>query len=67
MLAARAGAERLNIMHAASAAEAARRAKIFRFIGFLLCENYYGGGYVLRYFDYLTLYRILEANLRESP
>ena len=33
MLAARAGAERLNIMHAASAAEAARRAKIFRFIG----------------------------------
>jgi len=26
-----------------------------------------GGGYALRYFDYLTLYRILEANLRESP
>ena len=28
---------------------------------------FYGGGYVLQYFDYLTLYRILEANLRESP
>ena len=26
-----------------------------------------GGGYVLQYFDYTTLYRILEANLRESP
>ena len=24
-------------------------------------------GYVLQYLDYLTLYRILEANLRESP
>ena len=25
------------------------------------------GGYVLQYLDYFTLYRILEANLRESP
>ena len=29
--------------------------------------SYFYGGYVLLYLDYLTLYRILEANLRESP
>jgi hypothetical protein len=67
VLAASAGAERLNIMHAASAAEAARRAKIFRFIGVPPLRKLLRGGYALRYFDYLTLYRILEANLRESP
>ena len=30
-------------------------------------SHFYGGGYILQYLDYPTLYRILEANLRESP
>ena len=30
-------------------------------------SHFYGGGYVLQYLDYFTLYRILQANLRESP
>ena len=30
-------------------------------------SHFYGGGYILQYLDYFTLYRILEANLRESP
>ena len=62
------GRKGVNIMHAASAAEAARRAKIFRFIGgSSFAKIITGGGYALRYFDYLTLYRILEATCVNRP
>lgn len=66
MLAARAGAERVNIMHAASAAEAARRAKIFRFIGVPPLRELLRGGIFLCFKDSI-FYRISEAKLRESP
>ena len=67
VLAARAGAERLNIIHAASAAEAARRAKIFRFIGVPPLRKLLRGGGMFLCFKYRIFYRILEAKLRESP
>jgi hypothetical protein len=64
-----AGMQRLRVMATATAAAASCLASLRSFmqIASFFPSYFYGGGYVLQYLDYLTLYRILEANLRESP
>ena len=47
VLSARAGADRVNIMQAAIAAEAARRARSFRFMYKFLLQEIFTGGMLL--------------------
>ena len=60
--------QRLRVMAPATAAAASCLASLRSFMQIAsFFPSYFYGGYVLHYHDYLTLYRILEANLRESP